>query len=69
MKLNPPGPISARFPSLRGDLTDCLMGDTRRDYRPLFEAVAEFATLPGPLAHGLPEEKSAADAVTGSDGE
>lgn len=41
-----------RFPQLRGDLTDCLIGNLFRDLQPLFEGVAEFAAPPEPLSHG-----------------
>jgi len=40
------------FPALKGDLTDCLMGNLSRDFRPLFDGVAKFAAVPEPLAHG-----------------
>ncbi len=39
-------------PELRGSLTDRLIGDLFTDAEPLFDAVAEFASLPSPLAHG-----------------
>jgi len=42
------------FPNLHGDLTDCLMGNLSRDFTSLFEAVAKFAGVPEPLAHGTP---------------
>jgi len=42
------------FPDLHGDLTDCLMGNLFRDFTQLFEAVAKFAGVPEPLAHGTP---------------
>lgn len=41
-------------PTLKGDLTDCLIGNLFRDFEPLFGALADFATLPAPLAHGGP---------------
>ncbi|MEX2260537.1 MAG: NAD(P)/FAD-dependent oxidoreductase [Bryobacteraceae bacterium] len=41
-------------PNLRGDLTDCLIGNLFRDFQPLFESLAKFADLPEPLAHGKP---------------
>jgi flavin-dependent dehydrogenase len=41
-----------RYPHLHGDLTDCLMGNLFRDFTQLFEAVATFAGVPEPLAHG-----------------
>jgi hypothetical protein len=42
------------FPSLKGDLTDCLMGNLSRDFKPLFDAVAKSAAVPEPLPHGKP---------------
>lgn len=43
-----------RYPHMRGDLTDCLIGNLFRDFNQLFEAVGEFARLPEPLSHGGP---------------
>lgn len=42
------------YPHLHGDVTDCLMGNLFRDFSPLFEAVASFASVPEPLEHGEP---------------
>jgi flavin-dependent dehydrogenase len=42
------------FPDLKGDMTDCLMGNLFRDFQPLFDAVAKFAAVPAPLPHGKP---------------
>jgi flavin-dependent dehydrogenase len=42
------------FPELKGDMTDCLIGNLFRDFRPLFDAVSRFAAVPGPLPHGKP---------------
>jgi flavin-dependent dehydrogenase len=42
------------FPQLKGDMTDCLIGNLFRDFQPLFQAVAQFAAVPEPLAHGKP---------------
>jgi len=39
---------------LRGDLTDCLIGDLFHDYDALFATVARFAALPKPLEYGRP---------------
>ncbi|MEM7601818.1 MAG: NAD(P)/FAD-dependent oxidoreductase [Verrucomicrobiota bacterium] len=40
-------------PDLKGDLTDCLIGDLFQDkFEPLFKAVGEIATLPPHLPHG-----------------
>lgn len=41
-----------RFPQLRGDLTDCLIGNLFGDLQRLFDGVAEFAAPPEPLSHG-----------------
>jgi len=41
-------------PDLRGDMTDCLIGNLFRGFDPLFSAVAEFAKVPEPLSHGKP---------------
>jgi flavin-dependent dehydrogenase len=43
-----------KYPGLAGDLTDCLMGKLFADFDPLFQAVADFARVPGRLEHGLP---------------
>ncbi|MFN3322904.1 MAG: NAD(P)/FAD-dependent oxidoreductase [Bryobacteraceae bacterium] len=48
------GALIGRHPNLRGDLTDCLIGNLSRDFDPLFRAVSEFAAVPPPLAHGRP---------------
>jgi flavin-dependent dehydrogenase len=42
------------YPDLHGDVTDCLIGNLSRDFDPLFSAVAKFAKVPEPLAHGKP---------------
>jgi len=42
------------FPQLKGDMTDCLIGNLFRDFQPLFDAVAKFADVPQPLPHGEP---------------
>jgi len=44
-----------RRPDLRGDLTDCLIGDLFKDFGPLFSALSEFADPPEPLPHGQPQ--------------
>jgi hypothetical protein len=45
-----------RYPDLKGEMTDCLMGNLWLDFDPLFQAVAEFAGVPEPLVHGAPLE-------------
>ncbi len=41
-----------RYPDVRPDLTDCLIGHLFRDFQDLFSRVGEFAQLPAPLPHG-----------------
>ena len=40
-------------PDMRGDLTDCLIGDVFKDFTQLFGAVSDFANVPSKLSHGL----------------
>lgn len=42
------------YPHLKGDMTDCLMGNVFLDFKPLFDSVAKFIDVPAPLAHGKP---------------
>jgi flavin-dependent dehydrogenase len=44
----------SQYPDLKGDMTDCLIGNLLRDFDPLFTAVAQFAKVPQPLPHGKP---------------
>jgi flavin-dependent dehydrogenase len=44
----------SEYPQLKGDMTDCLIGNPFRDFQPLFDAVAKFADVPQPLPHGKP---------------
>ena len=48
------GQLLKKYPDLRMDLTDCLIGNTEKDYDPLFSAVREFVDLPEPIAYGGP---------------
>ena len=41
-----------RFPQLRGNLTDCLIGNLFGDLGPLFDGIGEFAAIPDPVSHG-----------------
>jgi flavin-dependent dehydrogenase len=41
-----------KYPEMKSLATDCLIGNLSRDFGPLFAAMAEFANLPEPLAHG-----------------
>jgi flavin-dependent dehydrogenase len=38
------------YPQMKGDLTDCLIGNLFRDFDPMWEALANFAKLPEPVA-------------------
>ena len=43
-----------KYPHLRGDVTDTLIGNLLKDFEPLNKGMAEFARIPDPLAHGRP---------------
>jgi flavin-dependent dehydrogenase len=43
-----------KYPSTRGQVTECLAGDLFREYDGLFEAVDEFSKVPPRLPHGKP---------------
>ena len=44
--------LMKKHPDLRGDLTDCLIGNLFKDFDQLFEATAALVPLPDPLPHG-----------------
>ena len=46
------GVFLKRYPELRPDLTDCLIGDLERDYTRFFEAMSDFVEVPAPLDIG-----------------
>ena len=46
------GHVLKKHPELKGDLTDCLIGNLSKDFGPLFDAVSEFAEVPKPLPYG-----------------
>jgi flavin-dependent dehydrogenase len=48
------GAFLKQHPNFRGEITDCLIGNSHLDYDPMFEAISEFAAVPPPLAHGRP---------------
>ena len=48
------GKLLQKYPHLRSDLTDCLIGNMSTDFGPLFDAVAEFVEVPKPLTYGRP---------------
>jgi flavin-dependent dehydrogenase len=43
-----------KYPNLRGDVTDTLIGNLLKDFEPLNKGMAEFARIPDPLPHGRP---------------
>jgi flavin-dependent dehydrogenase len=43
-----------KYPSTRGDVTECLAGDLFRAYEDLFRAAKEFTEVPPVLPHGRP---------------
>jgi flavin-dependent dehydrogenase len=42
------------YPDMKGEVTDCLMGNLFRDFNPLFRRIAEFARVPPALSYGRP---------------
>jgi hypothetical protein len=42
------------YPHLKGDMTDCLMGNLYQDFKPLWEAVSKFIEVPAALSYGTP---------------
>jgi hypothetical protein len=42
------------YPNLKGDMTDCLMGNLHQDFEPRLDAVTNFMEVPAPLSHGMP---------------
>jgi flavin-dependent dehydrogenase len=44
-------------PDIRGDLTDCLIGNLNKDFNRLFTAVEQQGAVPAPLPHGGPMEE------------
>ena len=59
------GQLLKSRPDLQGDLTDCLIGNLAKDFRPLFEAVGRFASVPDPLPYGSSVAPVMAPALTG----
>jgi flavin-dependent dehydrogenase len=48
------GKLIRSNPDIRGDLTDCLIGNLDKDFQRLFAAVEEQTAIPAPLSHGRP---------------
>ena len=53
------GRLIRKYPELRRDVTDCLIGNTSRDFTELAAAVADFAEPPAPLDVGGPARLAA----------
>jgi flavin-dependent dehydrogenase len=51
------GKLVRANPEIRGDLTDCLIGNLNHDFERLFAAVEQHGTVPPPLPHGRPREE------------
>ncbi len=49
------GKLIRANPDIRGDLTDCLIGNLDKDFQRLFQAVEEQTAIPAPLPHGRPK--------------
>ncbi len=50
----------SEHPDMKGDITDCLMGNLNRGFDPMFDAMKKFATVPPPVTHGQPLPSDAA---------
>ena len=48
--------LTDRYPDVHGDITDCLSGDVNKDFSRLFARISEFAEVPEPLPHGIPQK-------------
>jgi flavin-dependent dehydrogenase len=42
------------FPTMKGDVTDCLIGNLMHDFQPMYQGMSKHAKLPEPLQHGAP---------------
>jgi flavin-dependent dehydrogenase len=47
------GKLVRKHPDIRGDLTDCLVGNVATDFAKLFEGMRDFAELPAELDYGF----------------
>jgi flavin-dependent dehydrogenase len=54
------------YPGMKGDLTECLIGNVFRDFDAMFAAMSKFADIPGPLPYGAPLVRNSEMAETGS---
>ena len=58
------GKLIRKYSHLRGDLTDCLIGNLEKDFTELFTATADFAKLPEELPYGGPRMTVAREVVS-----
>ena len=63
------GKLIRKYPDVRMDLTDCLIGNLEKDFTALFAAASEFADLPEPLAYGGPRTSEQGTAAPRQDNE
>jgi flavin-dependent dehydrogenase len=42
------------FPNMKGDVTDCLIGNLLHDFQPMYDGMRKHAKLPDLLSHGAP---------------
>lgn len=50
-----------KYPDLRADVTDGLIGNLAKDYQRLHAAMAEYMDVPADLPHGQPMTKVLAE--------
>ncbi len=50
--------VVKKYPHLKGDLTDCLIGNLNRDFSEMFDAISKSMPLPALLPYGAPRINS-----------
>ena len=58
------GGLIKASPDVRGHLTDCLIGDVKKDFSDLFGAIQQIAGLPDELDYGLTSQRNGVQAAT-----
>ena len=43
-----------KYPEMKGDLTECLIGNLHKDFEMLFQKMSDFAEMPPPVPYGKP---------------
>ena len=59
------GHFIRKYPELKADLTDCIIGAVDRDFEVMFKAFSEFAVIPPDLDYGMPFEPRRSSAPVG----